>query len=89
MPKGKTWSYSDEQLLIEAYNEGKTITELIEMFPTRNKKGIYRKIEHLREEKKVGYKNLFDLKRSSYQGSSANRRKGGLKDDGWGDTSWK
>ncbi len=89
MPRGKSWSYSDEQDLIEAYNERKTIRELCEMFPDRNRKALYRKIESLRLEGKVGYKNIYDMRKSVLDTFSHKKKDTGLKDDDWGDTSWE
>jgi len=91
MPKGKAWTYTERETLIEAYSNGKTINELLDVLPGRSKKAIYREIEKLREKGVVGYKSLFDKKRSQYD-TKANKRERkesrGLKGDDWGVSDW-
>jgi hypothetical protein len=91
MPKGKAWTYTERETLIEGYSNGKTINQLTEMLPGRSKKAIYREIEKLRDKGVLGYKNLLDKKRSQYDASThKNQRKEsrGLKGDDWGVSDW-
>ena len=52
MAKGRVWSYSEEKLLSENY-ENHTIKELMEMFPGRTQEGINNKIKRLKAQKKI------------------------------------
>ena len=64
MPKGKAWRYSEFEIIKSNANT-KTITELCELLPGRSKKAIYRVIEKLREDGKVGYKTREAVSRST------------------------
>lgn len=90
MPKGKAWTYTERELLVEAYSKGNTINELLELLPGRSKKAIYREIEKLRDKGVLGYKSLFDKKRSQYEKLDKHERKEskGLKGDDWGVSDW-
>lgn len=52
MPKGRSWSYSEERLLVEKYKEC-TIKELMVIFPGRSQESINNKIKRLKAEKKL------------------------------------
>ena len=67
MARGRNWSYSEEKLLIENY-ENKTIKELQKMFPNRSQESINNKIKRLKKKKKLtGSKNEGARKRAYYQ----------------------
>lgn len=67
MPEGRLWSYSEEKLLVEKY-EDHTIKELEELFPNRSRESINNKIKRLKAQKKLsGEKTKEAVERAYHQ----------------------
>lgn len=67
MARKKGWSFSEELLLKENYND-KTIKELEVMFPERSREGINNKIKRLKSKKEIiEGKSKVTIKRSYKQ----------------------
>ena len=59
----KTWSVA-EIIKLKQLVESNTTEELMKHFPGRSKKAIERKIEKLRQNGQLGYRNLDTIKKS-------------------------
>jgi hypothetical protein len=61
----KGWSYSEDYVLIENYNE-KTIKELMEMLPSRSQDSINCRIKRLKKRNKIEEGKTTETKYRSY-----------------------